>query len=129
MMGKVATEPPFPVLERADIDEAEGRACRRQNRMETWRNVPVEAFEPRDQSREIFVQGAYVVRKRSDAIALAISDEAVLIAQPRINKARVANRDALQPFRLGSVDRAAPRLAGDFRPSPDAVLRRVSPSI
>ena len=118
-------EAPVAVLERVDIDEAEGEAGGGQNRVEPRGDVAVERFEPGDQRRQVFMPSADVIGQGGAGRAVMLANEATVLPQAQMDEAGIADDDALQAFEFCPVDRMAPGFTDDLAPPPDTILGRV----
>ena len=116
---------PVAVLERVDVDEAEGEAGSRQNRVEPRGDIAVECFEPGDQRGQVFMPGADVIGQGGAGRAVVLSNEATLLPQAQMHEAGIADDDTLQAFQLCLIDRMPPGFTDDLAPAPDAILGRV----
>ena len=124
MVDEVAVQAAVAVLERMNIDKAEGQRGGRHNRVDFERRATVERRHAGDQRRQIFRPGADMVRQRHAGVAIMLADKPALLPQTQFDEARIADDDALQTQKLVQIDRTVSRLADGAAPALDAVLRR-----
>lgn len=124
-MDQIAVQSTVSVLERVDVDEAEGESRGGEDRIEALCRAAVARGQAVDQRGQIFMSGADMIGDRCAGHAIMLADEAALDAQAEMNEARVADDNALQPLQFGAVYRPTAGFADHLAPALDAILRRI----
>lgn len=110
MVDQIAVEAAIPILERMDVDEAEGEDRCGEHRIEGKRRAAVECCQAADQRGEVLGPCTDVVGDGRSAHAIMRADEATFRAKAETHEAGIADDDTLQAlqFRLVDANRRAP---------------------
>jgi hypothetical protein len=95
-MDKVAVKPAVSVLERMDINKAEGKDRRRNHRIDMLSCGAVEGDQAINERCKVFVPRTDMVWQRHAAIPVVLANKAAFNAQSQAYEAGVANHDPLQ---------------------------------
>ena len=107
-----------------DVDKPEGQRSGSDHRIESLGRSAVKGDHTVDQRPQIIRTSADMVRDRHAGFAVMFADKTSFLPESKLDEARVADHDGLQPEELFKIDRPSSCLGDGLTPTPDPILRR-----
>ena len=124
MVDEVTVDAAVAIDERMDVDKPEGQSGGSDHGIKGLCCSPVKDNHTVDQGPQIFWPGADMAGDRHARIAVLFTDKTSFRPESKLDEARVADQDGLQPQEFFKIDRPSPSLSDGLTPAPDPILRR-----